>query len=174
MWYREIVRSVQFLVRIATPDATRIVRRRGARTRVIRTRDRREVTVSRSCENVACARGYIHEASSSECYEPPRVRPNDCPSRDHGTHMFVIRSVYESRCLPYCLPLPHALFFFFSFFCKGRLREGFAQTELSRMHEELFALRRYKETRRKWKCTRFHTKFRLGFATAEKSKGFDI
>ena len=102
MRYREIVKSIQFLVRIATPDATRIVQRRGARTRVIRTRDRREVTASKSCEDIACVRGYVpEEASSSEYYEPPRVRPNDCPSRDHGTHMFVIRSVYasESRCL---------------------------------------------------------------------------
>lgn len=102
MRYREIVRSVQFLVTIATPDATRIVRRRGARTRVIRTRDRREIIASRSCEDIACVRGYVPEASSSEYYEPPRVRPNDCPSRDHGTHMFVIRSVYES-------PLPVSL-----------------------------------------------------------------
>lgn len=111
MRYREIVKSVQFLVTIAIPDATRIVRRRDARTRVIRTRDCREVTASRSCEDVACVRGYVSEASSSEYYEPPRVRPNDCPSRDHGTHMFVIRSVYEPRCLSHC---PHnALLFFF-------------------------------------------------------------
>jgi len=108
--YHEIVRSVQFLVTIVTPDATRIVRRRGARTRVIRTRDRREVTASRSCEDIACVRGYVPEASSSEYYEPPRVRPNDCPSRDHGTHMFVIRSVYESSCLSRYLC--NALFFF--------------------------------------------------------------
>lgn len=123
MRHREIVRSVQFLVRIATPDATRIVRRHGARTRVIRTRDRREITASGSCENVACVRGYILEASSSEYYEPPRVRPNDCPSRDHGTHMFVIRSVYEPRCLPCCPPSGNALFSFF-FFYEGRSREN--------------------------------------------------
>lgn len=107
MRYREIVKSVQFLVTIVTPDATRIVQRRGARTRIIRTRDRREVI--RSCEDVACVRGYVFEASSSEYYEPPRVRPNDCPSRDHGTHMFVIRSVYEPCCLSRC----NALLFFF-------------------------------------------------------------
>jgi len=101
--YREIARwPVQFSVRIATPDATRIVRRRGARTRVIRTRDRRELTAPGTCEDVACVRGYTFKGSSSEHHEPLRVRPNDCPSRDHGTHMFVIRSVYEPRCL---LPL---------------------------------------------------------------------
>lgn len=105
------MKSVQFLVTIATPDATRIVRRRGARTRVIRTRDRREVIASRSCEDVACVRGYVFEASSSEYYEPPRVRPNDCPSRDHGTHMFVIRSVYE-RCLSLAVPRNALLSFF--------------------------------------------------------------
>jgi len=123
--YREIVKSIQFLVTIVTPDATRIVRRRGARTRVIRTRDRREVIASRSCEDVACVRGYVFEASSSEYYEPPRVRPNDCPSRDHGTHMFVIRSVYEPRCLSRCPR--NALLFFFP---AKKSREGLVSDEI--------------------------------------------
>lgn len=104
---REVRYSSFSSVRIARPDdATRIARRRGARTRVFRTRGRREVkNAPDSCVDVACVRGYVAGASSSEHYEPPRVRPNDCPSRDHGTHMFVIRSVYESRCLP-CYPSP--------------------------------------------------------------------
>lgn len=77
--------------------ATRIARRRAACTRVVRTRVRRQVpATSRSCRHgAACVREYVLELPSSDYYEPPRVRPNDCPSRDHGRHMFVIRSVHE-------------------------------------------------------------------------------
>ncbi|CAK9806787.1 Fibroblast growth factor 17 [Anthophora quadrimaculata] len=61
--------------------------------RVVGTRVRRQVlpATSRSCRHGACVREYILKPPSSEYYEPPRVRPNDCPFRDHGRHMFVIR-----------------------------------------------------------------------------------
>lgn len=131
-----IVRSVQFfLVTNVTPDATRIVRRHGARTRVIRTRDRRKVIAPRSCEDVACVRGYVPEASSSEYYEPPRVRPNDCPSRDHGTHMFFIRSVYEPRT---ACPRSPPNFFAFSLARKSRGEDPFPTNFLIHDHHWRF------------------------------------
>lgn len=74
--------------------------RRAACTRVARTRLRRRAVVaasaSRSCRHRACVREHVFEPPpTTDCYEPPCVRPNDCPSRDHGRHMFVIRSVHE-------------------------------------------------------------------------------